>query len=444
MKVFNLCLATVLLLVPSSIFAQAEIHNVKVSGVPAFSYDLVNLAADDSSLSKLNVYLQIPYDELQFVKSEIPPQAGEEGHYKARYEISVIVSTTKGEQVMGKDWRQEAVAKSYEETNSREKFAVAYCAFDLAPGSYDLLLAVTDLDSKKSGQKKVRIHLKDFTAKPLSLGEVTYLQRPQIDSVSVEGISSNFMASINKADSIFYAYFEIYSNVESLPGQRDSLQLSYDILDSRNKSMRSRYWVREKQGFKTVEYLLVDTAKLQPGRYLLRVRVQEDGFKDSVVKPLVIHLVGMPPFITDLETAIEQLRYVAKSSEVNQLRKAPQEEKKKQFLKFWEDKDPTPGTAANELMDEYYRRVNYANEHFRASLKKDGWETDMGMIYIIFGPPNDVVRNPYNVGINPYGGREIWAYEIWDYYSLNARFVFVDYTGFGDYKLVTPLPSWYY
>ena len=45
--------------------------------------------------------------------------------------------------------------------------------------------------------------------------------------------------------------------------------------------------------------------------------------------------------------------------------------------------DPTPSTEHNELMEEYYRRVSYSNENFDGW--KDGWETDRGMIYILFG-----------------------------------------------------------
>ena len=34
--------------------------------------------------------------------------------------------------------------------------------------------------------------------------------------------------------------------------------------------------------------------------------------------------------------------------------------------------DPTPKTEFNELMDEYYRRVSYANENFEGW--KEGWK----------------------------------------------------------------------
>ena len=79
-------------------------------------------------------------------------------------------------------------------------------------------------------------------------------------------------------------------------------------------------------------------------------------------------------------------------------------------------------------MNEYYRRVIYANEHFKGF--QPGWETDMGMIYILFGIPNDVERT------NDHRLRKV--YESWHYFEINKDFVFVDENGFGDFRLKTP------
>jgi hypothetical protein len=79
-------------------------------------------------------------------------------------------------------------------------------------------------------------------------------------------------------------------------------------------------------------------------------------------------------------------------------------------------------------MESYYGRVQYANEHFRTN--HEGWDTDRGHIYILYGEPTDIERHPFEAGSYPY--------EVWYYSQLAKRFMFVDYTGFGDYSLVTP------
>lgn len=78
-------------------------------------------------------------------------------------------------------------------------------------------------------------------------------------------------------------------------------------------------------------------------------------------------------------------------------------------------------------MLEYYRRIDHANRNFEA-YRREGWQTDMGMVYVSLGPPDYIDRHPFAVDSKPY--------EVWDYYNLNRQFVFIDYTGFGDYRLV--------
>jgi hypothetical protein len=55
----------------------------------------------------------------------------------------------------------------------------------------------------------------------------------------------------------------------------------------------------------------------------------------------------------------------------------------------------------------------------------------MGMVYIIFGTPNNIERHPFDIDARPY--------EIWTYYENNREFIFVDISGFGDYRLQTPI-----
>ncbi|MGY8788607.1 MAG: GWxTD domain-containing protein, partial [Fidelibacterota bacterium] len=72
--------------------------------------------------------------------------------------------------------------------------------------------------------------------------------------------------------------------------------------------------------------------------------------------------------------------------------------------------------------------VYYSNANFKSYIP--GWKTDMGMIYILFGPPDDL--EIYNDPLSrTYSQR-------WDYYRINKYFDFIDENGFGDYRLTTP------
>jgi GWxTD domain-containing protein len=65
---------------------------------------------------------------------------------------------------------------------------------------------------------------------------------------------------------------------------------------------------------------------------------------------------------------------------------------------------------ARELIKNYFRRVELANQYF--SSYKEGWKTDRGMIYIVYGLPDNVFK---------FYDREVWEYKS---PSLNLRFSF--------------------
>ncbi len=134
----------------------------------------------------------------------------------------------------------------------------------------------------------------------------------------------------------------------------------------------------------------------------------------------------MPANITDLNLALRQMVYIIHPDSLDYYLDAKLEDKQRFFKKFWADRDPDPKTKINELMDEYFRRINYANEHF-SGLSNKGWTTDRGRILIKFGQPEDIERHPFELETRPY--------EIWRYYSQRKIFLFEDQTGFGDYRL---------
>ena len=124
------------------------------------------------------------------------------------------------------------------------------------------------------------------------------------------------------------------------------------------------------------------------------------------------------------------MKYILTNKEQKKLKGLKGKELEDLFLKFWKDRDPTPETNQNEIMEEYYARIRYVNDYYNMSWK-EGWETDMGMIFILFGSPDNVQRtNPNNSNTT--------IFQIWNYNRLNKQFIFKDQNGFGDFRLDTP------
>ncbi len=113
--------------------------------------------------------------------------------------------------------------------------------------------------------------------------------------------------------------------------------------------------------------------------------------------------MGGPTFPrpSTLHELIEAMVYIARRDEMKQLREAPSPQIARErfdslWLSFRHDKQ-----AAADLLNRYYSRVEEANRRFTAT--KEGWKTDQGMLFIVLGPPVEVMRSQ---------DKETWYYDL--------------------------------
>ena len=90
------------------------------------------------------------------------------------------------------------------------------------------------------------------------------------------------------------------------------------------------------------------------------------------------------PFITEPMQMAKPLRYISKNEEYEYF---IAKNIKDRVDSFWIDKSGSPDHA-KVMIRRYYNRVQFANEFFTSY--QEGWQTDRGLVYIIFGPPDDV------------------------------------------------------
>jgi GWxTD domain-containing protein len=93
------------------------------------------------------------------------------------------------------------------------------------------------------------------------------------------------------------------------------------------------------------------------------------------------------PEITTTEQMMEPLRYITTKSEYDAIVQAP--DQKLALDNFWLNNAGNPARARS-MIQKYYGRVVDANKFFTSYL--EGWKTDRGLIYIVYGPPRIVYR----------------------------------------------------
>jgi len=135
----------------------------------------------------------------------------------------------------------------------------------------------------------------------------------------------------------------------------------------------------------------------------------------------------------------EEVVYIITAKEKEVFLSLASEREREAFEKaFWLQRDPTPGTPTNELKDEHYRRLKYANEFLGRGSFLPGWKTDRGRIYIILGKPVDVQR--FYESAQNLVPCELWHYQGDTSLGLPPFFYIVFYQdqGSAEYKLYSP------
>jgi GWxTD domain-containing protein len=94
------------------------------------------------------------------------------------------------------------------------------------------------------------------------------------------------------------------------------------------------------------------------------------------------------PRVTTPEVMIEPLAYIASQDEISGMESA--DKPKVALDEFW-IKCGGNVEKARELIRIYYTRVLYSNFYFTSY--KEGWRSERGMIYIMYGPPDKVYKS---------------------------------------------------
>ena len=129
----------------------------------------------------------------------------------------------------------------------------------------------------------------------------------------------------------------------------------------------------------------------------------------------------------------EDVAYIITDAERAAFKNLTDDAEREQFImQFWERRNPTPGRTDNPFKEEHYRRIAYANSKFSAKTLP-GWKTDMGRIYIVYGPPDEKEVHPQGIP-QPY---QSWRYKFIEGVGTNVIVEFVDKDGTGEYRMTS-------
>jgi GWxTD domain-containing protein len=328
-------------------------------------------------------------------------------------------------------------------------------ALKLRPGMYTARLTVIDVSSKRSkelyfGMFEVRKPVKDrinFSSPVLaySIRFVGDTGQAGNDRMNQNGfrVLNNPLGLYGTSDSTAYLYAELYG-LTTTAGSGKSIRIAIALLDSSDTPVRDfGFKTQNKPGRSTVIAQALDLSQIGAGRYSLRLIALDSSVNQadtSRVSLTIIAPLGAPsqtPGTADiwdslsLEEKYNATYWFLTPSQREVLSRLTETGKASFLAQFWKENDLRNADHPINNRSETVQRYRYAIARYSKDLKKsNGWNTDRGRIYIIYGPPDDHKDVPAPRIGNPFA---IWYYHT---YKEGKLFVFEDRLGDNDYRLV--------
>ncbi len=411
-----------------------------------FFYEVINLISEDTTKSRIDINFRISNALLTFVKNPLDSPL-----YIANFTVSVEILDKDGRSTARKIFRGHRATNDYNETTSKDIYTQGNFRFDLTPGNYRLILIVEDEQATQILKRERNISLKSFKPNSFETSDLTIIQESHTNGDTVILIPTNIGNRVNFGKG-FVAYIQFTDKPETVEcslvflsefGKRKEMK---KVTIQGDEIKNDKQFLFKENPYDTIfTYLLVpmpsqryysllipfkgDSLDLGEYELIMSVKFKDPTGKEikkSFTKKFSVEWIDMPFSLQNLDYAIEILEYIATPDEMAKLRFGTQQARLQKFKEFWAKRDPTPKTLYNELMAEYYRRVDYAYINFATLRERDGARTDKGKVYILYGQPTKIERK-YTPGRPT---EEIWYYE-----PIRRKFVFTDQ--YGSFKLTS-------
>jgi GWxTD domain-containing protein len=319
--------------------------------------------------------------------------------------------------------------------------------YSLPNGEYMMELTIADNNETTNSSSLHEKIILDYPSDKISMSDISLIESYQKSSKESPNSKSgydlvpmvdNFFAT--GMNSVIF-YNEIYNTTKASDGEQ--FLLSYYIENAQNGEKLTKYAQFKKVPAREVIVTLSEfnIEELLSGNYNLVVELKNKENQVVAIKKIFLQRSNKSPSTSKLEDMnainvdnsfaapytkeemvehIRSLAPIATQQEQNfvktLLKNDDEVQMKKYLVYFWQKREPNDAEAK---WREYELNVKKVNKSYSSKFTK-GYDTDRGVIYLRYGPPNAIRKNEFDAKTYPY--------EIWHYYKVrtqsNRRFVF--------------------
>ena len=413
------------------------------SGVDIVSFE-PHMFTDETGQVRVDILYRIRYDFFVFTRDA----ASTTPWYRAYGDVLIELTDSTETGVSRKVHSIGMKAADNENRQLRGQYYQGAASFIVHPGQFTARYRVEDKESKREFiSKKEILRVLPFPKKSVVQSTLLFVEPVDNPSFAHSYTALNFNNAANFSKNT--GAFVTVSNTNVTPSVRYSLTQIFaedkeKVVVQKDTTVATTLFPNsilavDPASSKTVEYFLDSTSatasiyfplateRLKQGRYIAQIRISAPE-TSTVSQEFSIRWNDMPLSLFDLDFAITAMKYIATDDEFEELQSGNRAKRIKTFETFWQKRAPSSATAYNQVMAEYYRRVDYAFINFRTLKEENGVLTDRGRIYILNGKPSNIER------VFAPGGP---PKEIWTYASPKKRYIFEDPSRQGNYKLIS-------
>lgn len=295
---------------------------------------------------------------------------------------------------------KQVVTSKENAASSRETLSLDY-SLEVDPSRYRVVISVTDLNSDKNMTQTVEAYIPNVKTGAYTLTGIQMYGKTndqdewnQINTYDVKG----------RMDSLRFV-FQVISEKSNKPMRVNSRLVRYKSDTGYTRPMHFSNYSPSSIEYKGIDFdeetkiqsnqrTLTDYSSVfieykfphqRRGNYMFEVTAKK-GNKEGVYKARAfgVKSKNYPTIRSPFELA-RPLVYLMGEGDHEDLMKISNPDSLKVAVdRFWL-KTIGSTSKAKKVIELYYQRVEEANKQF--SNFKEGWKTDLGMIYILFGPP---------------------------------------------------------